>query len=245
MKIISKIKIHIFFYLVALIAVLTGLFKEFLILTSIIIVHEIGHISASLYFKWNIDKIIILPFGGLTVFNEKINKPINEELVILLLGPIFQIMYAIIFYNPLILKYHYALLLFNLLPIYPLDGSKLINILFNKLLPFKLSHILTLYLSFLVIIICLTLHLDLLFILILLLLIINVIKELNNHKYIFNKFLLERYFYHFNFKKNKIIKGHFFNKMFRDYKHLFYIENKYHSEKEMISKMFDNKDKLW
>jgi stage IV sporulation protein FB len=91
MKIISKIKIHIFFYLVALIAVLTGLFKEFLVLTSIIVIHEIGHIVAAIYFKWNIDKIIILPFGGLTLFNEKINRPLNEELIILLFGPIFQI----------------------------------------------------------------------------------------------------------------------------------------------------------
>jgi len=244
MKIISKIKIHIFFYLVALITVLTGLFKEFLILSSIIIVHEVGHITASLYFKWKIEKIIILPFGGLTVFNEKINRPINEELIILLLGPIFQIIYASIFNNPLLLKYHYALLLFNFLPIHPLDGSKLVNILLNKIFPFKLSHILTIYFSFLLVIICLSFKFDLLFLLILILLIVDVIKELMNHKYLFNKFLLERYFYHFNFKKNKIIKGENYNRMFRDYKHLFYIENKYHSEKEMMSKMFDNKDKL-
>lgn len=244
MKIISKIKIHIFFYLVALIAVITGLFKEFLILTSIIVIHEMGHVVAALYFKWNIDKIIILPFGGLTVFNEKINKSLNEELTILLSGPIFQVIYAIIYSDPLFLKYHYALLFFNMLPIHPLDGSKLVNILFNKVLPFKLSHVLTIYLSFLVIILCLTLRFNLLFMLILLLLIIDVIRELINHKYLFNKFLLERYFYHFNFKRNRIIKGQNYNKMFKDHKHLFYIENKYHSEKEMMSKMFDNKDKL-
>lgn len=44
-----------------------------------------------LYYKWRIEKIIILPFGGLTIFNEFVNKRIKEEFVILILGPLFQI----------------------------------------------------------------------------------------------------------------------------------------------------------
>ncbi|MDD2377647.1 MAG: hypothetical protein PHD10_03000 [Bacilli bacterium] len=244
MKIISKIKIHIFFYLVAFLAVLTGLFKDFIILSSIIIIHELGHVLGALYFKWKIDKIIILPFGGLTVFNEKINRSMKEEFIILVLGPIFQIIYALTLNSEIFNNYHYAILLFNLLPIHPLDGSKLFNLFINKLFPFKLSHLFTIILSFIVIWITFFYRINLLSILILLFLFINVVKELKIHQYLFNRFLLERYFYHFNFKKNKIIKGNDLHKMYRDYKHLFYDGEKYRSEREILRKTFDNKVKL-
>lgn len=55
-----------------------------------------GHIFAALYYKWNIVKIIILPFGGITIFNEIINKPIKEEFMIAIMGPIFQIVFYLI-----------------------------------------------------------------------------------------------------------------------------------------------------
>ena len=52
-------KIHILFYITAFICFLTGFFKYFIIFTSIIIVHELGHVTGALMFKWNIDKIIL------------------------------------------------------------------------------------------------------------------------------------------------------------------------------------------
>jgi len=91
MKIISKIKIHPLFYIVAFITIITGFFKEFSYIMLIILVHELGHILTSIYFKWKIDRIMILPFGGITIFNEKINKPLKEELLIALSGPIIQL----------------------------------------------------------------------------------------------------------------------------------------------------------
>ncbi|MDD2434994.1 MAG: hypothetical protein PHO63_01945 [Bacilli bacterium] len=244
MKIISKIKIHIFFYLVALLAVLTGLFKDFIVLTSLIVIHEFGHLLGALFYHWKIEKIMILPFGGLTIFNEAINRPMKEEFIILILGPIFQIIYATILNNEMVNHYHYAILLFNLLPIYPLDGSKFCNLLCNQLLPYKLSHLLTISLSFIVIIISSFYRLNLLYLGILFFLLVNVIKELKIHQYLFNRFLLERYLYHFNFKRNKIVKGYRYHKMFRDYKHLFYDGENYHSERETLRKRFDNKVKL-
>ena len=59
----------------------------------LIIIHELGHILISLIFKWNIDKIIILPFGGLTKYNEIINRPLIEEFLISVAGITFQIIF--------------------------------------------------------------------------------------------------------------------------------------------------------
>ena len=246
------IEFHLFYFMVMFIAFLTGLFKEFILFNSIIFIHEIGHALAALYYKWNIDKIVIMPFGGITIFNEKLNRSIKEEFVILLFGPIFQIIYYKIFSIFLnsytFMNYHYSLLLFNLLPIYPLDGAKLLNLLFNKILPFKKSHLLILIVSFLLSILTILYiiinKLGLLLFLVVFLLLFKLLEETNKHEMLFNKFLLERYLYSFNFKKYKIIKGNNTKKMFRDYEHIFLNEKKYETEREMLRKRFDKNRRL-
>src|SRR5690554_6158762 len=117
-------------------------------------IHETGHVLMALYYGWNIDKIIVLPFGGLTVFKEHLNKPLFEEFMILIMGPLLQCFFYFLanFLSPnyILTNYHYALLIFNLFPIIPLDGSKLINIIISKVLPFKPSHLIGIYISFVV-----------------------------------------------------------------------------------------------
>ena len=141
-----------FYYLTAFICMVTGNFKVFLFFSCIIIVHEFGHVVAAIYYKWKIEKIILLPFGALTVFSEKINRPLKEEFIILIFGPLFQIVFTIFFINDRnIVNYSNLILMFNLLPIYPLDGSKLLNIILNKLISFKKSHLITIYISFIMV----------------------------------------------------------------------------------------------
>lgn len=236
-------KIHFFFYVIALIAFLTGLFKEFVIFTSIIMIHEIGHIIGAIICKWKIEKIILLPFGGLTIFNEPVNSSLCKELLIVLLGPIFQCFF---FYfvgrgNYIFTNTHYAILIFNLLPIYPLDGSKILNILSNTIFSFKTSNALNIIISYIVIIIVIFIglikHMNILFILIIIFLLKKVIEEQTNLDNIFNKFLLERYLYNFNFKMTKKIKR--LKQMQKSKNHIFHINNKLYSEKIILKKYFD------
>lgn len=235
-------KIHPLYYLVAILSIITGLFKDFIYITLLIFIHEIGHTLGALIFKWKIKKIIILPFGGITIFNELINKSLKEEFVILILGPIFQILFYFILYilnieTPLITNYHYSLLLFNMLPIIPLDGSKLLNIILNKITSFKMSHLLTIYISLITIIILMIKNKNLVLYIIIFFILLKVIKEYKEHKYIFNKFLFERYNYNLKFKKIKYIKGRKINKMKKEYKHIFY-DDKYYTEKDILKRYF-------
>lgn len=243
MKIIFKI--HLLYYIVGLICIITGLFKDFIYITLLITIHEVGHILAALYYKWNIKKVVILPFGGITIFNELVNKKLKEEFLILVLGPIFQIIFYIILVllkinNNIITSYHYNLLIFNLLPLIPLDGSKLVNIILNKILSFKYSHIITVIISLITLIFLFIraffLH-NLILLLILLFIMIKNIKEIKDHKYLFNKFLYERYNYQLEFKKIKIIKGIKIEHMKKDHKHLFF-SNRYYSEREVLNDYF-------
>lgn len=252
-NILNKIYFHPFFILVAFICSMTGVFREFTIFFLIIIFHEIGHIIGGLYYNWPIDKIIILPFGGLTIFKQKLNVPLKEELIVTLLGPIFQIVFYLIctklFSNNAILtKYHYPLLIFNLLPLLPLDGSKLLNILLNKIWSFKNSHLINTIVSFSIdiflILFILIKKIDLIYFLIFLFLIIKAIKELLNHRILVNKFILERYLYNFAFNKNKLLQNKKLENMYRDYYHFFYNHHKLYSEEELLRKRFDFKRKV-
>lgn len=232
-------KIHPLFYLTAFICVITANFKNFIIFSSIIIVHELGHIIGAIIFKWKIDKVILLPFGGITIFQENIDKSLKEEFIIAILGPLLQLVFYFLYSdNPTFNQYNLTILLFNLLPIYPLDGSKIVNILFNEFISFKRSHILTIITSFItLLVVILSIKYNLLLYLILLFIVLEIIKEINKHNYYFNRFLLERYLYNNEYSKNKIIDN--IKKMKKQTKHIFKINNKYFTEREIIRNLFD------
>ena len=239
-------KVHPFYYLFALISVLTGNFKSFFLFSSIIIVHEFGHLLMAIVLGWKVEKVLILPFGGITVFNEDLNRPLAEEFLILMCGPLFQLILVLIFNNDVLWNYSNNLFIFNFLPIFPLDGSKFLNIFLNYFLSFKYSHLFTLYISFFCIFLVLVKYkFNLLIFLILIFLFFKIINELREHNNIFNRFLLERYIKIFRFRKSIVIKSLNLKKMRRDYNHIFYGGGKYITEKEMLKKRFDFTNKTW
>ena len=197
----------------------------------------------SLLFKWDIDKIIILPFGGLTKYNEMINRPLIEEFLIAISGIIFQFLFYLVVKDFIYYKYfsfiNYFIILFNLIPIYPLDGSKILNIFFNIITSFKNSLSFTIIISYIFIIIfsLLFFNINKIIAFVLIFLMLEVNKLYNERKELFNKFLLERYLNEFKFKKKKTINN--VDKMKKDYRHLFYIDGRYLTENYFLKKMFD------
>lgn len=242
MKIISKIKIHPFFYLFAFIFILTGYFKNFLMITFIICFHELGHILSSQLFHYQIEKIILLPFGGITIFKELMNRPMKQEFLIAIAGPLFQ-SFLFLFLNNEYFYYNLFILLFNLFPIFPLDGSKILNLFFNVFFSFKKSHVISIIFSF-IILFFLLFYRNLSLYLILFFLLCKTIREFKEHSFLVNKFLFERYLYNFNFHKTKIIQGDDIRKMKRDHKHLFYFAHTYHTERQILRRMFDKQSFL-
>ena len=246
--ILNKIYFHPLFLVCLLLFVMIGYFRFITYFMLLIVVHELGHIIISQIFNWNIEKIIILPFGGLTKFREMINRPLIEEFLISIAGIIFQMIFFIITSNYIEYRYYsiinYFIIIFNLIPIYPLDGSKILNVIFNKLTSFKNSILITVIISYIFIIILsiLFVRINKLLIPIFMFLLIEVNKLYKERKAIFNKFLLERYTRKFNFRHKKTINN--VDKMKKDYRHLFYIDNKYITENYFLQKMFDIKSIL-
>ena len=247
-NILNKIYLHPIFLITLFIFTSIGHFRFISYFMILIIVHELGHILVSLIFKWNIERIIILPFGGLTKYNEIINRPLTEEFLIAIAGITFQTIFFLLIKDYISYKYfsiiNCFIIIFNLMPIYPLDGSKILNILFNKITSYKNSLLFTIIISYIFIIIfsLVFFRVNKIISFILIFLLIEVNKLYKERNVLFNKFLLERYLGDFKFKRKKTINK--VDKMKKDYRHLFYIDGKYLTESYFLKKMFDIKGNL-
>lgn len=233
---------------------ITGHFSNIIVFTSLIIVHELGHVVSSLYFKYKIDKITIYPYGGLTKINKKINTNINNDIVVAISGLLFQTIYYLLvlflyknniireyIYN-LFYLYHKSMLIFNIFPIIPLDGSKIFNLVLSKYFNYNLSNKLTIVISFISIVILLYSNLfdkNYSIIMILGILFNNIYKFYKDLGYIYNRFLLERYLYSFNYRKYKVINDK--EKMYKNKMHYFKYNGKVAGEKEYLKIFFQKK----
>lgn len=250
-NIYNKFKIHPLNYLLMIIVALAGLYKEFLIIFFIIIIHELGHFSAALIYNWKVKSINIYPFGGCINFSESPNKPLYQELVIMLAGPFVQMLLFFLIYffmrmgivsfklYFLFKNYHYSILFFNLLPALPLDGGRLLNILMCYLRPYKKSLKYSIYFSYFIFLILIVVnHHNFNMLLLVIFLTSKVIIENRNIDYSYNMFLLDRYLNNYDFKKTKTIKDK--DNIYKDHKHIIHYQDRYVTEKEYLKKRFGN-----
>ena len=127
---------------------MTGNFNSFFPFFFLLLIHEIGHAITGIVLGYSLDKITFYPYGGITTFNYPFNIPLKKELLILINGPLFQIVAYLILRNFYDIKlFHYTLLIFNLLPMYPLDGGKILNILCGYVFNYFKSFYITIFIS--------------------------------------------------------------------------------------------------
>ncbi|KZZ86092.1 M50 family metallopeptidase [Bacillus sp. SJS] len=151
-SLLRKIHIHPLLWVVMAISAATAQFKTLAILLAIVLVHELGHAACALYFSWRVKSIVLLPFGGAAEMEEHGNRSIKEELAVVLAGPLQHFLMqggAWLLLSGGLLSagdfslftyYNLSILLFNLLPIWPLDGGKLLFIAFSLFKPFPAAH---------------------------------------------------------------------------------------------------------
>ena len=218
---------------------------QFIIISTLVIIHELGHFLIAKLLKIDVIKICLYPLGGISKINMDLNEKVIKELIVLISGPIFQIFAYLILkklfydYSHMINIYHYGILIFNLIQIYPLDGGKLLNIIISLKLPYKTTYKITIYISYIILIILLILNrynITINIIIVILFLLYKITKEYNNMEYIYQKFLLERYINEYRFKNTKIINN--INNFYRNNNHLVKINDKYYREKEILEKKY-------
>ncbi len=245
--------IHLSTYFMILTFLLTGLIKNILLIYLIVIFHELGHITTIKMLGYSIKRVDIYPMGGVTLTNKKINTSIIHEILISLSGVFFQIILYIIFsilmkksiisFNTycLFLIYNKTILLFNLIPMIPLDGYHFLKCLWELIFPFKKAFYMSLIISVISIFLFITYNelFSLNNYLIISFLIYKIIMEIKNFKYINLRFQMERYLYPFSYRKIEHNKEINLNLLKKDTYHYFRENDKIYSEKKILANKFN------
>ncbi|KZM55098.1 stage IV sporulation protein FB, partial [Geobacillus stearothermophilus] len=152
MGLLGKLHVHPLLWLIGGMAVLTAHFKQLCLLFFIVLVHELGHAAAAAFFSWRVKRILLLPFGGVAEVEEHGNRPFREEWIVTLAGPAQHLWLgaaAFFFWKAgwmddgsweLFFRYNVAVFGLNLLPVWPLDGGKLLFLLLSYRRPFSEAH---------------------------------------------------------------------------------------------------------
>lgn len=139
-----KVKLHYSLLGILLIFIFSGLYIEILLFFLVIILHECGHITALKLFKQKINTFNITIVGGILDVEYK-DLNILKEMIISLSGVAVNSLILIIlryldnvYYQDILINYNQLLIVFNLLPIYPLDGYRFFEALLKvRNEPFK------------------------------------------------------------------------------------------------------------
>ncbi|MCA0755268.1 M50 family metallopeptidase [Paenibacillus sp. N4] len=131
--------IHPLFVIIMLGSVATGYFAELFTLFLLVFVHELGHVIAARSCGWTVREVKLLPFGGVAEVDEAGGVPAKEEAFVAIAGPLQNVWMGLAAWGcgelgiwaaewaEYVWKANVMIGLFNLLPIHPLDGGKLLQ----------------------------------------------------------------------------------------------------------------------
>lgn len=150
-----KIEINLKIILVAILLILLRNIDTYIIFLCFIILHELAHLITGIFIGGVPKKITLNPLGvSLDFYSYGKNKTILRCLFYVS-GPLLNLIFSIIF-NYLKLDYflkvkiiytNLILCIFNLIPILPLDGGKLLNEILKKVIGYNKASIFCIYFS--------------------------------------------------------------------------------------------------
>ncbi|MFT8321338.1 MAG: M50 family metallopeptidase [Bacillus sp. (in: firmicutes)] len=210
-RVFTYLYIHPLLWVVIAIGVMTAHFYELCLLLFIIMIHELGHGVAASFFSWRIKRIALLPFGGVAEMDEHGNRPLKEEAIVIMAGPVQHIwMYGLAYFLYIngflsaslyeaFWQYNSMILLFNLLPIWPLDGGKFIFLCLSLKKSFPVAHKLSLFFSLIGVFLFMGMVINWIPTninawIIICFLAFSLYFEWKQSKYVFMRFLLERHY---------------------------------------------------
>ncbi|MFV0394949.1 MAG: stage IV sporulation protein [Coprobacillaceae bacterium] len=133
--------IHPFTLLYVLVSYINDSVIEYLMALGIVCFHEMFHYIFAKIYNFEIDSVEVLPFGAFLSLQDYGLHHIVEELITILAGLCshFFLYFIIINFgaNPYLLAVNKLVFIFNVLPIYPLDGSKIILLVLSIFMDYQ------------------------------------------------------------------------------------------------------------
>ena len=132
-----KLSIHPLFFVLGFFYAVTGQIFIFIICTATAVVHELGHSFVSANLGYRLNKITLMPFGAV-VLGDIEGLKFSDQTKIALAGPLINMAVSLFFmavwwiypncyaYTDVVVYSNLSMSLVNLLPIYPLDGGRIV-----------------------------------------------------------------------------------------------------------------------
>lgn len=139
------IKIHITLIIFFAYNLFFGKIESLFMVYMFIIMHELVHMIVALFLNVNIEQIEFMPTGVCAKYSGKIS--LVKELLISIAGPIASLLFAVLYNNKIYYVINIGIIIFNMIPIYPMDGGRilrcLLKIFFGKKIGYRISTYLT------------------------------------------------------------------------------------------------------
>ncbi|CAM3733594.1 M50 family metallopeptidase [Cohnella lubricantis] len=144
----TRIKLHPLFVLLMLLSIAAGQIAQIATLFGIVLLHELGHLAMALRFGWTVREIKLLPFGGVLEVEDAGGVPAREEALVAIAGPLQNVILAAFAWLATafgwvdsrwadgFVQANAIIALFNLLPVMPLDGGKLMQTWMSLRIPY-------------------------------------------------------------------------------------------------------------
>ena len=145
-----------------ILAYFSNVFKIYILIFIMLFIHEMGHVLIAKYFKYEVSDITIFPFGFYASILHLDYANIFELLMIMFAGlsmhGLFYIGFIFLYHVDMISISFYeylqniniSILLFNLIPIYPLDGSRCLFSILKLFFSYEISKIIIYLISIII-----------------------------------------------------------------------------------------------
>ncbi len=151
------IKIHFSFIVFLIYLYFINNIKYYLTFYFFAVLHEMAHIIVAYILKVKIREINFLSVGLNVQYENNISH--MKEIIIASAGPILSLALAIFLSNSNLALINFIIFISNIMPIYPLDGGRIIRILLVKIFGYKKG--IKLYKAILIFSICMFIFLNL------------------------------------------------------------------------------------
>lgn len=214
---------------------LAGRWLELVTLFTLVLIHEWGHAVCARALGWNVQSIVLMPFGGALQVIPPPLAPPWHEFVIALAGPLTHVPLIVLGWILTDLKLwsqamgqfwfegNMMIFMFNMLPLFPLDGGRMVLALLTRIIPYRMALMFiygwTLFLSVLMTLLIIgvpyvgyVLKGSLSALLLLPYVLTISLTAFNDLQHTMHRFFLERYMYHETVRMWRVrkvqVKGH-------------------------------------
>ncbi len=136
----GRVRFHPLFFLLAVVAVGVGLWRDVVILFLLVLLHELGHAAVANHLGYEVEEVSLLPFGGVAKISYGRGGPApRDEALIAIAGPFVNLVLlgaAVVMvmlhlwptaFGRIVIELNLWIAVFNMLPALPLDGGRILR----------------------------------------------------------------------------------------------------------------------